>query len=142
VITYHYSQVVLPTGSDGRPIFIAGLWYQPVVKIFLLTVRNTNRRWWIMLQHNKIHNFFKQSRMKTNFISKLQISRLCNWWFFYLKLFIVPEFCLKLFYFKIQLFWLIQITSDEKMIENKVKDLAMIYNFVGDNFFIRNHLGS
>jgi len=61
---------------------------------------------------------------------------------FYLKLFIVPEFCLKLFYFKIQLFWLIQITSDEKMIENKVKDLAMIYNFVGDNFFIRNHLGS
>ena len=24
------------------------------------------------------------------------------------------------------------------MIENKVKDLAMIYNFVGDNFFIRS----
>ena len=47
-----------------------------------------------------------------------------------------------LIYYKIQFFRIVQTTSDEKMIENKVKDLAMIYNFVGDNFFIRNHLGS
>ena len=66
--TYHCSRFVSPTGSDGRPIFTAGLWYQPVVKIISLTVRNTDRRWWVMLQHNKIHNFFKQNRMKTNFI--------------------------------------------------------------------------
>jgi hypothetical protein len=31
---------MLPIGSDGRPILIAGLWYQPVVKIISLTVRN------------------------------------------------------------------------------------------------------
>ena len=47
-----------------------------------------------------------------------------------------------LIYCKIQIFRTVQITSDEKMIKSKVTDLAMIYNFVVDNFFIRNHLGS
>ena len=61
---------------------------------------------------------------------------------FSLKSFTVPEFCLKLTYFKIQFFWIVQTTSDEKMIKIKIVDIDVIYNFVVDNFIIRNHLGS
>jgi hypothetical protein len=61
---------------------------------------------------------------------------------FYLKLFTVPEICLMVLYFRIQFFRIIQTTSDEKIIKSKVIDLAMMYNFVVNNFFIRNHLES
>jgi len=62
---------MLSTSGDGRPTFTAGLCNKPAVKI---TFTNGLTYVWAMitmLQHNKIHNFFKQSWMKTNFISKL-----------------------------------------------------------------------
>jgi hypothetical protein len=45
----------------------------------------------------------------------------------------VPEFCLKHSNFEIQNFRIVQTTLDGKM-------TIEIYNFVVDNYFIRNHL--
>jgi hypothetical protein len=52
----------------------------------------------------------------------------------------IPELCLKHSNFEIQFFWIVQTTLDEKMTKIKVVDLDEIYNFVVDNYFIRNHL--
>ena len=51
-----------------------------------------------------------------------------------------PEFCLKCLISEIQFFWIVQTTLDRKTIKTKVIDLDEIYNFVVDNYFIRNHL--
>ena len=37
-------------------------------------------------------------------------------------------------------FWIIQMALDEEMTKSKVVELDEIYNFVVDNYFIRNHL--
>jgi hypothetical protein len=42
--------------------------------------------------------------------------------------------------FEIQLFRIVQTTLDGKMTKTKVVDPDEIYNFVVDNYFIRNHL--
>ena len=52
----------------------------------------------------------------------------------------VPEFCLKHSNFEIQNFQIVQTTLDEKMTKTKIVDLDEIYNFIVDNYFIRNHL--
>ena len=52
----------------------------------------------------------------------------------------VPEFYLKRSNFEIHFFQIVQTTLDEKMTKTKVVDLDEIYNFVVDNYFIRNHL--
>jgi hypothetical protein len=63
-----------------------------------------------------------------------------SWWLFHSKPFTVPKFCLKHSNFEIQIFWIVQTTLDGKITKTKVIDLDEIYNFVVNNFFIRNHL--
>jgi hypothetical protein len=52
----------------------------------------------------------------------------------------ILEFCLKHSNFEIQFFRIVQMTLDGKMTKTKIVDLDEIYNFIVDNYFIRNHL--
>ena len=82
-----------------------------------------------MLQHNKIRNFFKLSQMRTNFILKLEIHNFIINDIFIRNQVVVQEFCLRLSNFEIQLFWIVQTTSNGKM--TKIKDVGPteeIYN--------------
>ena len=75
-----------------------------------------------MLHHNKIHNFYKKKSDE----NKLYIEVVDD--FLYLKLFTVPEICLKLSYFKIHLFELYkqpQMKNDQKQSYRSRYDLQL-----------------
>ena len=58
---------MLSTSGDGRPTFTAGLCNKPAVKI---TFTNSLAYVWAMitmLQHNKIHNFYKKKSDENKF---------------------------------------------------------------------------
>ena len=81
----------------------------------------------------KCPNYLDRESTKTNVLRLSWDQPCCRWWLFHSKLSRSLKLYLKFSYFKIQIF---QTTSDVKTNRN------VIYNFIVDGFFIRNHLSS
>ena len=76
-----------------------------------------------MLQHNKIQNFFQpKSDEKKLYIKVVVLDETHNFVVTFLfEIAYGPEFYLKLLYFKIQIFLIVQTTSNEKWAKAKLQ---------------------
>jgi hypothetical protein len=59
VIVHHYSRFAPPTGGDDVLLITAASPYELAVKMFFTASLLYHTAVITMLQHNKIHNFFK-----------------------------------------------------------------------------------